>query len=118
VLLSPQRQRFQYGIKLDFVTTNNEAEYEAVLARLTITREVEALDVEIRSDSQAVVGQISSEYATQGGRLAKYLEKVHSLQSYFRSMKIRKIPREENVQADTLARAGSATKQEITKMKR
>jgi len=58
VLLSPQRQRFQYSIKLDFVTTNNEAEYEAVLAGLTIAREVGALDVEIRIDSQVVVGQI------------------------------------------------------------
>jgi ribonuclease HI len=78
VLLSPQRQRFQYAIKLDFVTTNNEAEYEAVLAELTIARKVGTIDVEIWSDSQVVVGQISGEYATQGDRLAKYLEKVHS----------------------------------------
>jgi len=54
------------------------------------------------------VGQILGEYATQGGRLVKYLEKVHCLQSNFRSMTIVKIPREENVQADALARAGSA----------
>jgi ribonuclease HI len=54
--LSPQRRRFQYAIKLDFVTTNNEAEYEAVLEGLTMAREVGALDVKIQSDSQVVVG--------------------------------------------------------------
>jgi hypothetical protein len=64
------------------------------------------------------VGQISGEYATQGGRLVKYLEKVNCLQSNFRSITIKKIPRKENVQADALARAGSATEQEIIKMKR
>jgi ribonuclease HI len=103
---------------LDFPTTNNEVEYEAVLAGLTIAREVGALDIEIRSDSQVVVGQISGEFATQGGRLAKYLEKVHDLQSSFRTMTVTKIPRERNVQADALARAGSATDQEIARMKR
>jgi hypothetical protein len=50
VLLSPEGQRFQYAIKLDFVTTNNEAEYEAVVAGLTIARELGALNIEIRSD--------------------------------------------------------------------
>jgi hypothetical protein len=91
---------------------------EAVLAGLAIAREVGALDVEIQSDSQVVVGQISGEFATLGDRLAKYLEKVHDLQSCFRTMTVTKIPHEKNVQVDALARAGSATDQEIAKMKR
>jgi hypothetical protein len=92
VLISPQKKKFQYAIKLDFVTTNNEVEYEVVLAGLAIAREVGALDVKIRSDLQVVVGQISGKFATQGDRLAKYLEKVHGLQSFFRSMAITKNP--------------------------
>jgi hypothetical protein len=102
---------------LDFVTTNNEVEYEAVLAGLAIALEVGAPNVVIRSDSQVVVGQISGAFATQEDLLAKYLEKVHDLQSCFKSMTITKIPREKNVQADALARAKSATDQEIAKMK-
>jgi ribonuclease HI len=118
ILESPQKQKLEYAIKLDFATTNNEVEYEAVQAGLAIAREVGALDVEIQSDSQVVVGQISGEFATQRDRLAKYLEKVHDLQASFRTMTVTKIPRERNVQADALARAGSATDQEIIKMKR
>jgi ribonuclease HI len=39
-LTSPEGEKFQYAIKLDFVTTNNEAEYEAVLAGLSIARQM------------------------------------------------------------------------------
>jgi len=56
VLLSPEGQRFQYAVKLDFATTNNEVEYEAVVVGLAITRELGAHNIEIRSDSQVVVG--------------------------------------------------------------
>ncbi len=37
-LTSSEGEKFQYAIKLDFITANNEAEYEAVLAGLTIAR--------------------------------------------------------------------------------
>lgn len=50
-LASPDGEKFQYAIKLDFITTNNEAEYEAVLAGLSIAREMGARNVEIGSDS-------------------------------------------------------------------
>jgi hypothetical protein len=57
-LISPDGEKFQYAVKLDFVTTNNEAEYEAVLAELSIAREMGAKNVEIRSDSQVVVSHV------------------------------------------------------------
>jgi hypothetical protein len=41
-LASPDGEKFRYAIKLDFVTTNNEAEYEVVLAGLSIAREMGA----------------------------------------------------------------------------
>jgi hypothetical protein len=57
-LESPDGESFRYAIKLDFVTTNNEEEYEAVLAGLSIAREVGAKNVEVRSDSQVVVSHV------------------------------------------------------------
>jgi hypothetical protein len=47
MLLNPEGQVFRFAIKLNFVTTNNEAEYEAVIAGLSISREVGASNVEI-----------------------------------------------------------------------
>jgi hypothetical protein len=58
IFRNPEGQEFGFAIKLDFVTTNNEAEYEAVIADLALSREMGATNVEIRSDSQVVVGQV------------------------------------------------------------
>jgi ribonuclease HI len=55
---SLEGEKFQYAIKLDFITMNNEAEYEVVLAGLSIAREMGAKNLEIRSDSQVVVNHI------------------------------------------------------------
>jgi ribonuclease HI len=41
-LTSPDGEKFQYAIKLDFVTTNNEEEYKAILTGLSIAREMGA----------------------------------------------------------------------------
>jgi ribonuclease HI len=61
-LTSPEGAKFQYAIKLDFVTTNNDAEYEAILARLSIARKMGASNVEIWSDSQVVMGHIQGQF--------------------------------------------------------
>jgi ribonuclease HI len=50
-LTSLEGEKLQYAIKLDFVPTNNEAEYEAVLAGLSIAREMGAKNLEVRSNS-------------------------------------------------------------------
>jgi len=46
-LTSPEGEEFQYAIKLDFITTNNEEEYKAVLTELSITRVMGAKNVEV-----------------------------------------------------------------------
>jgi ribonuclease HI len=51
---------------LDFITINNEAEYEAVKAGLSIAREMGAKNVEIISDSQVVVSHVQGLAETQG----------------------------------------------------
>jgi ribonuclease HI len=93
VLVNPKGQKFQYAIKLDLVTTNREVEYEAVLAVLSIAREMGVMNLEIWSDSQVVVGQVNGSFVFQGDKLIKYLEKVRQLQSYFDRVVLTKIPR-------------------------
>lgn len=43
VLVSPKGEEFEFAIKMAFATTNNEAEYEAVMAVLCLAWEVGAL---------------------------------------------------------------------------
>ena len=51
VLTSPEKNVIKYGVQLKFPVTNNEAEYEALLAGLRVARALGAENVVLRSDS-------------------------------------------------------------------
>jgi hypothetical protein len=72
-----------------------------------------ATNVEIRSDSQVVVGQVQGQFDTQEDRMARYLEQVRKFQSYFDRVVVTKIPREANTRADELSKIALGTDQEI-----
>ena len=58
VLISPERITIEISLRLIFSTTNNEAEYEALLAGMTMVQKMGRKAVEIFSDSRLVVGQV------------------------------------------------------------
>ena len=51
VLFSPEQDRIEYMVRLEFHTTNNEAEYEVLIARLDLARVVGAENIIIHCDS-------------------------------------------------------------------
>ena len=56
-----------------------------------------------------VIGQVNGTDEAKEGRMKKYLEKVLRLVKKFKEANFVQIPREENVEADTLAKEASAT---------
>jgi ribonuclease HI len=111
---NPEGQEFGFAIKLDFVTTNNEA----VIASLALSREMGATNVEIRSDSRVVVGQVQGQFEAQEDRMASYLDQVRQFQSYFERVVITKIPQEENIRANEFSKIASGTDEEIEASRR
>ncbi|XP_059441973.1 uncharacterized protein LOC132174316 [Corylus avellana] len=107
ILITPDGEELCSSLRLEFKTTNNEAEYEAVLAGLGLAREMGADFVELRSDSQVVVGHIRGEFEARGSKMKQYLSKVQDLQNTFKKFCIMKILQEENEKADQLARKAS-----------
>ena len=91
---------------LNFPTTNNEAEHKALVARLDLAKAAGATSVVIHCDSQVVTNQVNRDYKCKGEMMKKHLEqekrRVDDLQA-----KIVQIPREENEQADRLAKTAS-----------
>ena len=53
-------------VRLDFPTTNNEAEYEAVAAGLDLVKAAGAESVVIYCDSQVVTNQVNEDYECKG----------------------------------------------------
>lgn len=83
--------------------TNNQAEYRAIIAGLEKAREMGATDVEVRSDSELVVRQLSGEYKVKNALLTPLYLKTQELSRGFSSFKVNYIPREKNSEADKLA---------------
>lgn len=64
--------------------------------------------IDIYSDSLLVVSQVSGDYQANEERMASYLGKVRVELQSFREFTVRKIPREQNLIADALARLALA----------
>jgi ribonuclease HI len=108
LLITPDGEELSSSLRLEFRTTNNEVEYEAVIAGLRMALELGAKSVEIQSDSQVIVGHIRGEFEAKGEKMKRYSSKVHNMQSSFHKLCITKISREDNEKADHLAQMASA----------
>ena len=94
--------------------TNNEAEYEAMITGMNIAWEMGVKKLEVKSDSQVVVGHVKGEYEARREKMKKYLEKVKEIMGLFDKITFTKVPWEENLTADALAWIGSTVEEEIT----
>ena len=95
VIQTPEGDKIECMIRLDFLSTNNEAEYEALVARLDLAKAVEAGNVIVHYDSQVITSQINGEYECRSERMKKYLEEVKNRIDSL-EVKFVQIPREEN----------------------
>ena len=88
---------------MGFSASNNESEYEAILAGIELAAAIYAYKLIIRSDSQSVVGQVNAEYESRDTRMAKYVTLVKQHLASFSAWKLEHVPRDYNERADALA---------------
>ena len=58
----------------------------------------------VKSNSQLIVGQVKGKYEAKEDRMKKYLTVIQTLLSHFKKVEFFQISREENVDANRLAR--------------
>nr|ABA98294.1 retrotransposon protein, putative, Ty3-gypsy subclass [Oryza sativa Japonica Group] len=105
VLFSPNGVPIRYAARLQFDTTNNAAEYEAVLLGL---RKAKALGVRrllIRINSKLVAGHVDKSFEAKEEGMKRYLEAVRSMEKCFTGITVEHLPRGQNEEADTLAKS-------------
>ena len=102
ILTSPEGIDIEYGLRFGFQASNNEAEYEAVIAGLNLSHSLEIDHPEVCSNSQLVVRQIEDTYEVKSGRMILYLKKVQDLLKKFILVQVRHIPRVDNSRVDAL----------------
>ncbi|XP_035834295.1 uncharacterized protein LOC118482752 [Helianthus annuus] len=114
-LVSPDKHEFTYAIRLDFKSTNNEAEYEAFLAGLRLAIKMGVRHIEAHVDSMLVAGQINGQYEAKSDIMALYLNQAKTLLQTFYSYKVHHINRSENKPADALSKLASTSFQHLAK---
>ena len=73
ILTSPEGIDIEYALRFGFHTSNNEAEYEVIIAGLNLAHSLEVDLLEVYSDSQLVVRQIEDTYEAKSERMILYL---------------------------------------------
>ncbi|XP_074373440.1 uncharacterized protein LOC141713764 [Apium graveolens] len=94
VLKLPQGNIIAYSICCGFKTTNNEAEYEAIILGLTTAKDMKVTHIDVKCDS---LDCQSCQW---------FLDVTKQLTNYFDIFNIQQIPRESNIQVDALAGLG------------
>ncbi|KAL0445890.1 UNVERIFIED_CONTAM: hypothetical protein Slati_1716900 [Sesamum latifolium] len=108
VITSPQGENLEFAVKFGFKASNNEAEYEALLAGMKIAHEAGARHFIAYSDSQLVVKQMERIYKAKEENMIQYLQQIAKLRTSFESFRIVQIPRKENVKVDCLSKLAFA----------
>ncbi|GKB85168.1 reverse transcriptase domain-containing protein [Tanacetum coccineum] len=91
ILTNPEGMEFTYALRFRFGATNNEVEYEALIAELRISEQMGEAD------------------------MIRYLEKVRTLTNGFNAFSIKQVPRSENKKADVLSKIASTSFAHLSK---
>ena len=79
-----------------------------MLARLRIALALGAQNIVLKSNSQLIIGQVRGDFEAKKTRMQKYLELTNQLVCTFHRAKFVQIPRNQNAEANEVARSASA----------
>ncbi|XP_043691538.1 uncharacterized protein LOC122642173 [Telopea speciosissima] len=71
ILTNPGGFLVQYALRFEFHTTNNGAEYEALIVRLKLAQSLMVKRITVHSDSQLIVNQVKGEYEAKESQMAQ-----------------------------------------------
>ncbi|XP_021770868.1 uncharacterized protein LOC110735018 [Chenopodium quinoa] len=100
IFQSPEGDKFQ--------ASNNEAEYEALLAGLRMCKAAGATKFDVSSDSLLVVGQVNGDFEAREPAMMKYLKIVKEEAKGLDHFTLQQVPRSSNHQADALSKLASS----------
>nr|GFA10411.1 reverse transcriptase domain-containing protein [Tanacetum cinerariifolium] len=115
IIMNPEGMEFTYALRFRFNATNNEAEYEALIAGLRIASQMGIQNLQANVDSKLVANQVYGIYIAKESSMIRYLEKVKNLANTFKGFSIKQIPRGENKKADTLSKITSTSLAHLSK---
>ncbi|GJX55759.1 reverse transcriptase domain-containing protein [Tanacetum coccineum] len=115
ILTNSEGAEFTYAMRFRFEATNNEAEYEALIAGLRIAELMGVKNLQAHVDSRLVANQVNGSYIAKESGMVQYLTKVKTLAKSFKEFSIKQIPRSEDKKADALSKIASTSFAHLSK---
>ena len=112
-IITPEGIRLEHSFRLGFKASNNEAECEALIARLKTALDLGARDVEVYSDSWLVVNQVQGSFEAWDSRMREYLRVAKQIMAKFSTMSVTQVSWGKNRHADSLTTLASAMTEDI-----
>jgi ribonuclease HI len=107
LFISPLGKHLHYVMCLHFPTSNNVAEYEALVNGLRIAIELGVRRLDARGDSQLVIDQVMKNSHCRDPKLEAYCDEVQRLEDKFYGLELNHVARRYNETADELAKIAS-----------
>jgi ribonuclease HI len=104
LFISPLGEHMRYAVCLHFPTSNNMAEYEALLCGLRITIETSIKCLDVRGDLQLVINQVMKNVSCHDDKMEAYRNAVRALEDKFYGIELNHVPSRYNDDADELAK--------------
>ncbi|XP_020222111.1 uncharacterized protein LOC109804692 [Cajanus cajan] len=108
ILEGPKGITLEQSLRFRFKASNNQAEYEALLAGLRLAEDMGALRIKCRTDSKVVAEQ--GNFQEKDHNMMKYYHAYQKLKANFWEVLVEHTPREDNPGADQLARLAATKK--------
>jgi ribonuclease HI len=103
VFISPTQEVINLSFKLEFETTNNITEYEALVLGLRAAKDMKIEELSVFGDAELIVHQVRNIYQAKHPRLRAYRNAVWDLiDNFFLAFNICFVPREANTLDDSL----------------
>nr|GEW34869.1 reverse transcriptase domain-containing protein [Tanacetum cinerariifolium] len=115
IVVDPAGVEYTYFIRLNFPSTNNEVEYEALLAGLQIAQKIKVRALKVKVDLEAVACQLNGEFVASSEGMTKYQTKAMEHAALFKKFSIQNIHRNQNQKANVLSKLASVTFNHLTK---
>ncbi|XP_070660455.1 uncharacterized protein [Malus domestica] len=112
VFTTPDKVAMEYAFRFKFKASNNEAEYEALIVGLRLAKNIGVKLIDIFSDSQLVVNQVTNNFDVKDSSIATYLAQTQLLLKHFH-YQITQIPLAVKSHADALVHLASAMEDKI-----
>jgi ribonuclease HI len=107
LFISPLGEHMRYAVRLHFPSSNNMAEYEALLCGLKIAIETGIKRLDVRGDSQLVIDQVMKNASYHDDKMEAYCKAVRALEDKFYGIELNHVPLRFNEEADELAKIAS-----------